>query len=96
MGAKNEEIEKITNAFIDQGIAIKETNKRLSNTQKMSEHIYKEYYENLDTLRKADFVKVVKKMEDEVAAAKKKHKDLGTEEELGADVIAAIRTRIGG
>lgn len=93
MGATAPEIRKIGKSFADNAIKIKEMEKALEETRGGSEHRYKEYYKNLDVMRKADFLKTIKAMDDEIAAAKKKHDDLKTGTKLGYDVIAAIRTK---
>ncbi|TET81769.1 MAG: phage tail tape measure protein, partial [Candidatus Heimdallarchaeota archaeon] len=93
MGATEPEIRKIKDAFKDQAITLKELEKRYSETRGKSINAFKDMYESLDVLRKADFMKAVKAMDDEIAAAKKKHAEITGGTKLGLDVIAAIRAK---
>lgn len=94
MGGKEAEIKKISEAFDDQRITLKELETRYSETMEDKlPNMFKDYYEELDTLRKADFSKAIKAMDDEIAATKKKDEELTGTSQTRYDVEAAIRAK---
>jgi len=93
MGATETEIRKMGEGFANNAIKIKEMEKALEDTKGKAENIFKDYYENLDILRKADFAKTIKAMDAEIASTQKKNTELTGEAKLGYDVIAAIQAK---
>jgi len=93
MGATTEQIEKISDVFDDQVLSLEELEKRYGNAAEEMPKLFVTFYEEMDDMRKADFLKAIKSMDDEVAAAKKKHKDMEGVTELGYATMAAIKAR---
>jgi len=93
MGGKESEIRKISEAFEDQEITLKELENRYKSTARKSENIFKDFYENLDAMRKSDFTKAMSAADNEIAANRKKEEELTGIAKTRYDVEAAIRAK---
>jgi len=93
MGATSEDIEKVNLAVEGQVESLEELEARYKGTLKDVPNMFKDFYEKLDDQRKANFTKTVKAMDDEIAAFKKKEKEISGTSEKRYGVEAAIKAK---
>lgn len=93
MGATSEQIEKMTEAFEKQELGISDLKKQYEKTLSEVPDIFKDMYEELDFLRKADLVRVQKQVEQEEAALEQRARIIEMNEHEIVGTKAAIRAR---
>jgi len=93
MGATEEDLKKVGTALEEQSVSLKELEDRYGGTLKDVPKMFSVFYESLDSLRKADFVKTVDAIDKEIAAYNDKNKLLTDGVEKRYEEEAAIRAR---